>query len=291
MILLIGQGYIGSAFAAELAARDLSFMRATRPMCADFRDLWFFLRENKVKLVINAAGATGVPNVDWCNFNRSETLLSNLVLPVRIADACAATKIPLLHLSSGCLYDGKAPSPEGFRETDSPNFTFDQGRHSFYSASKALAERAISAHPDCWTCRIRMPFCEVPHPRNLLSRLLTYRKIFDSPPNSLSHLGECVRAALDLWTDDAPYGVFNLVQPGSVTNREIIELIRSILKPEREFEFFESDAVFYAHASAPRSNCVLSPAKAIAAGAELRDVREMLTSSLEHWQNRSSVGS
>ncbi len=38
--------------------------------------------------VINAAGVTGRPNVDWCESNKDETVRTNVVGTLTIADAC-----------------------------------------------------------------------------------------------------------------------------------------------------------------------------------------------------------
>jgi dTDP-4-dehydrorhamnose reductase len=291
MILLIGgTGWIGQAFARELSLRKLQFHVLSRRQMdyTKFDLLRVFLEEQKPDFIINAAGFCGTPNVDECESRQAETLLANTILPATIANACASNGLPWIHVSSGCIFDDA--SPDGaWTERDTPNFSFDNERHSFYSASKELGERVICPSiGNCYICRLRMPFSETSHPKNLLTKLQNYSQIYDSPPNSLSHLGECVRACIGLWETGAAPGTYNVVNPGQVANWEIVQMIRDILKPNRDFCWWEDEETFYrVGAKAQRSNCVLSPSKALAAGAKLRDAREAIEDSLRNWKAAS----
>jgi len=296
MILILGSGYIGQAFARELKSRKLDHAVLSRGEfdCTHFGTLSARLTLKCPELLINAAGFCGQPNVDEVETRQADAILSNVVLPRVVADACALMQIPWIHTSSGCVYDSAHchQPPEGFSENDTPNFSFRNPPCSFYSGTKSLAEEAIAGSSNCWICRLRLPFNEVPGPKNLLTKLQEYVQIYDSPPNSLSHLGDAVRACVDLWEKKASPGIYNVTNPGAVTNREIAGLIKRILNPMRDFQWWQDEATFYRFgAKAPRSNCILSTAKLEAAGIKLRPVMEALTWSLEHWQNRSSVGS
>ena len=87
--------------------------------------------------VFNAAGVTGRPNVDWCESHKTETIRSNVVGTLTLADVCLAHGLLLVNFATGCIfeYDGKHPlgSGVGFLEEDTPNFT-----GSFYSKTKAM---------------------------------------------------------------------------------------------------------------------------------------------------------
>ncbi len=109
MILLLGgTGYIGVAFALELANRREPFTALSRQELnyTRFDLLLGYLRANRPAFVINAAGYTGKPNVDACETARADTLQGNTLLPQTIAQACAATGTPWGHVSSGCIYAG-----------------------------------------------------------------------------------------------------------------------------------------------------------------------------------------
>src|SRR5439155_12336363 len=120
--------------------------------------------------------------------------------------------------------------------------------------------------------------------RNYLSKIQHYQKVYNNI-NSLSHRADFVRACLDLWESRAPFGVYNVTNPGAVTTSEVVDLIKRILKPHRTFEFWKDDAEFYSIASrAPRSNCILDVSKLLAAGVKIRSVKEALRSALLKWQ-------
>ncbi len=96
MILLLGaSGYIGSAFAAELQARNLEFKTLTRQQLdyTRFDLLSQYLNNSGSTFVVNAAGYTGKPNVDACETAKAQTLLGNTLLPQMIGHACAIARV------------------------------------------------------------------------------------------------------------------------------------------------------------------------------------------------------
>ena len=122
MILLLGAtGYIGTAFAEELARRGRDFRPVSRSE-ADytcFGPLLELLRRTKPEFVVNCAGFTGRPNVDACENAKADTLLGNALLPQTIAHACATVGIPWGHVSSGCIYTGaKVRGADGIWRTE-----------------------------------------------------------------------------------------------------------------------------------------------------------------------------
>jgi dTDP-4-dehydrorhamnose reductase len=313
MIVLLGAtGYIGQAFAQALLERQQPFKALARKDLdyTRFDRLLGFLREAKPSFLINAAGYTGKPNVDACETAKADTLVGNTLLPGAIAHACLATKTPWGHVSSGCIFSGAKvlqagkvvvekdlTKPElkeladrnpaalqGFTERDTPNFTFRDPPVSFYSGTKALAEEAIAGIGESYIWRLRIPFDEVDSPRNYLSKIQRYPKVYDNV-NSVSHRGDFVRACLDLWERRAPFGTYNVTNPGFVTTRQVVKMIETTLKPKRAFEFWESDEEFYqVAAKTPRSNCVLDATKLLATGVNLRPVEAALEVSLQDWK-------
>src|SRR5262249_11025009 len=132
--------------------------------------------------------------------------------------------------------------------------------------------------------RLRIPFDEEDNGRNYLSKVQRYAKGYDNV-NSISHRADFVRACLDLWEMRAPFGVYNVTNPGFVTTRQVVAEIERILKPGRAFEFWADDEEFYRLAAkTPRSNCVLDVSKLLGAGVKIRPVTEALEDSLKHWK-------
>ena len=313
MILLLGaSGYIGEAFAKEMRRRKADFVPLARKQTdyTRFDLLLEFLEAKKPEFVINAAGYTGKPNVDACELHKADTLQGNTLFPQTVAHACAAAKIPWGHVSSGCIFSGAKvfengktraekdltkpemrslveKSPEkicGFTETDAPNFSFRDGPCSFYSGSKALGEEAISGTGENYIWRLRIPFDEFDGARNYLSKVQRYAKVYDNV-NSISHRADFVRACLDLWKLRAPFGIYNVTNPGFVTTRHVVETIEKILKPKRKFGFWKNDEEFYkVAAKTPRSNCVMDVSKLLAVGVKIRGVEEAIEDSLKNWK-------
>jgi dTDP-4-dehydrorhamnose reductase len=316
MILLLGaSGFIGQAFASELQRRKVSFQPVSRASLdyTRFDQLLEFLRSSKASFVINASGHTGRPNVDASEEQKAETLHGNTVTPVTVVHACLAAGVPWAHVSSGCIYSGakvlqdgewkierdlnttalrerfrKEPAAfRGFDETDPPNFSFRQPPCSFYSASKALAEEALGPLPNGYLWRLRIPFDEQDNPRNYLTKLLSYPRVYDNI-NSLSHRADFARACVELWQTGAPFGIYNVTNPGAVSTREVIGEINAHLFPGRTFEFWDSDEEFYRlGAKTPRSNCILDTTKLTAAGVSMPPVKDAIRAALSQWSGRS----
>jgi dTDP-4-dehydrorhamnose reductase len=313
MILLLGaSGYVGQAYQRFFTARKIDFHAASRSQ-NDYlqrEGLLRLLDGVKPQFLINAAGYTGKPNVDACEKDWAGTLQGNTLFPAAVAHACAALEIPFGHVSSGCIYSGakvvangqthverdlsqpriqtllkENPGAfQGFVESDEPNFSFRQPPCSFYSGTKALAEEALKDIGNNYIWRLRIPFDQFDNPRNYLSKLQNYAKVYDNV-NSLSHRADFAAACLDLWQRRAPFGAYNVTNPGFVTSAQVVQMIQKILKPARSFEFWKNDEEFYRTAAkTPRSNCILDASKMLAAGVAMRPVEHALTDALEHWR-------
>lgn len=285
--LLGASGFIGTEFSTQIAERHAELLTVGRRDCNiyDVRQLVQHLRQLSPDALINCAGYTGQPNVDACENDRANCLAGNAVLPGVVAEACTAVNIAWGHVSSGCIFTGRRSDGGGFTECDAPNFTFRQNNCSFYSGTKALGEEVLTTAEKCYLWRLRIPFSSIDSPRNYLSKLMRYSKLLDAE-NSLSNLSEFVTACLDCFELGVPFGTYNLTNPGSVTTREVVALIRASGVSNKSFEFFENESQFMAQAAiAPRSNCVLDPSKALQAGLKLTEIRQSIQLALNSWQS------
>lgn len=287
MILLLGgNGYVGSAIQKNLTGRALPFTVASRAS-ADYSNpnvLVKMLRELRPEFLINAAGYTGKPNVDACEIHRTECLDGNAVLPGVIREACEQTQTPWGHVSSGCIFTGAKPDGSGFTENDAPNFSFRQNNCSFYSGCKALGEEVLEGAENCFIWRLRIPFNNINSERNYISKMMRYDRLLMAT-NSLSQLDEFADACVASWIQRVPFGTYNLTNPGSVTTRDVVRLIQKHGLSNRDFQFFESDDQFMKLAArTPRSNCVLDSTKAIAAGLPLNPIEEALEKAMKNWK-------
>ncbi|MCH2203653.1 MAG: sugar nucleotide-binding protein [Fuerstiella sp.] len=288
LVLLGGSGYVGQAMQKRLTARGMKYHSIARAEIdytneASLRD---YLRSVRPRYVLNAAGYTGRPNVDACEIHQAQCLAGNSVLPGIVRSACEELKIPWGHVSSGCIFTGDSENSSGFRECDTPNFTFRQDNCSFYSGCKALGEEVLAEAERCWIWRLRIPFNHIDSPRNYISKMLNYERLLDAT-NSLSHLDEFADACIECTEQEYEYGIWNLTNPGAVTTRRVIELAQKHGLSDKEFDFFESEAEFMqTAANTPRSNCVLDSSKAVAAGLSLSHVDDALEKAMKNWVSR-----
>jgi dTDP-4-dehydrorhamnose reductase len=313
MIILLGSsGYVGKEFERILSKRGMSYKALTRAQVdyTSAAQLRSHLVANRPDFIINAAGFTGKPNVDACELQKEETMKGNVDFPKMLAQVCHELGIPWGHVSSGCIFSGCLVEKEGkwiaeknmnqdyirkialtepnrlkgFDESFVPNFSFNDGPCSYYSGTKALGEEAIKGIGSHYVWRLRIPFNEINNPRNYLTKIQTYAKVYDNL-NSLSHLEDFVNACIDCWVKHVPYGTYNVTNPGYVSTRQVVESIKKILKPSREFIFWENDEEFYRlGAKALRSNCILDAGKLLAAGVNMRTVEDALRDSIREWE-------
>ena len=285
--LLGGSGYVGQSYQALLRRKAVPF-RNLRRAEVDYTNpsvLGDLLRRERPAFLINAAGYTGKPNVDACELHKAECLFGNVVLPGFIAQVCAEAGVPWGHVSSGCIYNGARPDGSGFHEEDTPNFTFRSNHCSFYSGSKALGEEVLAGTASVYLWRLRIPFNEVDHPRNYLTKLMRYERLL-AAANSISQLDEFAAATFACWEKRVPFGTYNVTNPGAISTREIVELIRRSGVCTKEFKFFASEDEFMrVAAKTPRSNCIMNASKLAAAGIRLTEIHAAVERDLRRWRS------
>ncbi len=286
IVILGASGYIGHAYTDFFSRQKIGYIPLSRSR-VDYSDtvaLTRFLEQAKPRFLINCAGYTGKPNVDACESNKSESLLGNSVLPGIIRQACENTGTPWGHVSSGCIYTGRRPDGGGFTESDPPNFSFRTDNCSFYSGTKALGEEVLQGASSCYIWRLRIPFDHRDSPRNYLSKLLRYPKLLQAE-NSLSCLHDFPRACYQTYDKNLPHGIYNITNPGSVTTKEVVQMILHKKLTDKKFCFFDSENDFMKTAAkTPRSNCVLDTHKITSSGIALPHVHQAIADSIDRWQ-------
>jgi nucleoside-diphosphate-sugar epimerase len=117
---------------------------------------------------------------------------------------------------------------------------------------------------------------------------MAYDRLLDVR-NSLCQLDEFVRACTQCWEKRLPYGIYNVTNPGAVSTREVVELIRkSGLCRDKEFRFFESEDEFMATAAkTPRASAVMDSSKILSHGVPLTEVHQAIETCLKNWKAAS----
>ena len=260
MYIILGKnGYIAEAIVKELKSRDLPHVAWSRSE-VDYTNL-AELKYNLYILgddlhIINCAGYIGKPNVDACELEKADCIEGNVLLPLMLAQLCCEKKYQFTQISSGCIYGGYE---KHFTEKDTPNFDFQNG--SFYSGTKALAEKVVlQNNPNSYVFRLRIPFDQYASPRNYLTKLLSYDTLLDAE-NSLSHRADFAKYVMELINQEVPHGIYNVTNKGSVTTKDVVELIKKHNLSNKDFKFFDDLESFGKETIAPRSNCVLDTTK------------------------------
>lgn len=283
MILLFGsRGYIGSEFKKQLSKRKIPFISWQGARKTSFDQLQTLFKLNKINYVINAAGYTGKPNVDACELNKEETFYGNVLWPQILVHFCQLNDIVLGHVSSGCIYAGKRQDGSGFTEEDEPNFSFKQNNCSFYSGTKALAETSVSSYEKNYIWRLRIPFEKNDNPRNYISKMLKYPKLLQAE-NSISNKEEFVSACIECIIKNVPFGIYNVVNTGSITTEALVSKLKNTIAKNRDFNLISEEELYKNYASAPRSNCVMSNTKLLNTGIKIKSVGESLDYCLNNW--------
>ena len=218
------------------------------------------IAEAKPDVVINCAGKTGRPNIDWCvetTHNQRTTHLVNAAALTIISAACQKHDAKLVHLSSGCLWTSGKDITET-ASTDAP---------SFYSQSKVDGEMNLDWSRDL-IIRLRMPFDDTDSQRSLISKLTKYSKVI-SEDNSLTYIPDLVDAVKHL-VDNKHVGVYNVVNKGAVNGEQILKLYKKIVDPTHEYELVTMKYLLDNKlCTEGRSNCTLSGAKLEATGFDI----------------------
>lgn len=275
-ILVFGAGWLGHKFAeqlgGQLAPTDIS----------DSSAVAHILDEVKPEIVVNTAGKTGRPNIDWCEDHKIETINSNITGALVLMRACVDRGIQLAHLSSGCIFDGAAPGPNGFSEEDEAKPV------SFYSWSKATADEILKKFP-VLILRLRMPIDGEPGPRNLISKLASYPNIIDVE-NSVTIVDDLLSATAAL-IEKKKTGIYNVTNPGHVFHRDIMRWYKEIVDPSHVYTLIPGDELLSRGLTkAGRSNCVLDTTKLQNEGIILENAEDAIKACLrEYALNRSKA--
>lgn len=270
-IVVFGPGFLGTRLAETLPSAVLS-----RADITDRAAVGAALREHGATAVVNAAGKTGKPNVDWCESHPLETANGNVVGPLVLAEACASHGAYLLHLASGCIFYGDSPTPGGWLEDDFANPT------SLYSRTKYAADLVLSKLPDVGIARLRMPVDEVPGSRNLITKLAAYPRVVDVE-NSVTIVRDLVDVVRKL-VEKRATGVFHATNPGAMRHRDLLALYRELVDPAHQVELIsEQELLSSGLIVKARSNCILQSPRLAALGIEMRPLDIALRDTMERY--------
>lgn len=264
-------GWIGQQLITLLSQQGHTALRAISRL-ENREALINELEHIKPDFVINAAGITGRPNVDWCEDHREETMRANVLGTLNLADVTFLKGIHLTNISTGCIYQYDKHHPMyssiGFTEEEEPNFN-----SSFYSDTKILAEKLICKYPHVLHLRLRMPIADDLTQRAFVGKIIHYKKLINIP-NSMAVMHDLLPVIIDM-TEKKCTGIYNFVNPGTLSHHEVIELYKKYIDPNHHYDTFtleEQDAIL----KVPRSNCELDVTKLLHLYPDIPSIKESI---------------
>ncbi|HLF18215.1 MAG TPA: sugar nucleotide-binding protein [Candidatus Omnitrophota bacterium] len=268
-ILILGKGFIGERLQEELKC-PVSTKRIRT-----FNDVYGLIKKYRPKIIINCIGHTGKKNVDGCEAALDKTLQANAYVPLLLAEAALRENIKLIHLSSGCIYHG---TPAPITETKIPDY-YDL----YYSRSKIYAENALeqlSKHYDILIARIRVPLDNRPHPKNILTKLLSFKKVIDNP-NSITYIPDFIRALKLLIRKNAK-GTYNIALKGGLYYNDILNTYNKAAVKKHAYKVIKLKNL-----KLKRTNLLLSTAKLEKAGFKVRTPKEVIKECVKEYLRSS----
>lgn len=258
--LILGKGFIGTRI-QEVFGCDIS-----EGKIYTFKDAEDVIKNYNPNIIINCIGHTGKNNIDDCELDKDKTLFANTFVPIILAEVALRNNIKMVHISSGCIYHYDYSKDNPIDEEKEPDFF-----ELFYSRTKIYSDQALSIlskkYPILIT-RIRVPLDNRPHPRNILTKLISYKKVINIP-NSLTYIPGFINALIFLIKINAQ-GIYNVVNKGTLRYPELMEIYRKYVTN------FKYEVIDFKETNLVRTNLILSTEKLEEAGFEVRDIHEVL---------------
>lgn len=258
-MIILGDGYIANKiskyFGFPIVKNRINF----------YEDAEQVIEEYKPEGIINCIGFTGYINVDDCEKDLNKTLQSNVMVPLLLAEVCIKYGIKLIHISSGCIYNYDYDMMAPLTEAAMPTF-FDLA----YSRSKFYSEEALlplTYSKDILITRVRIPLDDEPHPRNVLTKVLSFKEIIDIP-NSVTYLPDFMRALDHLLVIDAR-GIYNTVNEGGLRYPDLLDVYNKHAEKIHEYKVIPFLPM-------PRTNLLLSTDKLSDSGFSVRHIKDVL---------------
>lgn len=265
-ILVLGKGFIGARLIEEL---DCAISDRKIYSLKDAEDE---INRHKPEIIINCIGFTG-RNVDECELDKDKCLMANTFVPIILAELAGRKNIRLVHISSGCIYHFDYSQDTPITEDKIPDYF-----ELFYSRTKIYAERALEALVQRYPfliVRIRIPLDNQAHPKNLLAKLINYKKVIDIP-NSVTYIPDFIKALKHLIEIHAT-GIYNIVNKGTLKYPELLEVYKKYVPG------FEYEIIDYKKLNLNRTNLILSTEKLEKTGFKARDIHEVLEECIKNY--------
>jgi dTDP-4-dehydrorhamnose reductase len=268
-------GQLGSTIGQRLASRwsivaqargdlDLSDSKAIRDTVAKVRP----------DVIVNCAAYT---DVDGAETAAAKALTVNGLAVGTLARAAREVGAPLVHYSTDFVFDGRGTRPYTEDDPTAPE--------SAYAASKLLGEWFAADAPRHFVLRVESLFGG-PHRRSSIDRIVdalvagAEARVFSDRIVTPSFVDDVADATEALLRQHAAPGVYHCVNSGQATWLEVGEAVLATLQPRPAGRLVPVKVADVPMKAKRPQYCALSNAKLRAAGIEMRDWRDALSSYL-----------
>jgi len=273
-ILVFGNGWIGNKFIERYPEARLSTVMIEKP-----QDMTEVLELEEPDEVLNCAGLTGTPNVDWCETHQLETAMANTWLPILMANECAKLGIHFTHLSSGCQFYGDAPHADGWHEDDYANPV------AYYSKTKAAADIILGTLHNVAVVRLRLPLDSEPSLKNTITKLAGYSKVLDVV-NSVTVMDDLLEVFYQVIQKRAT-GIFHAVNPQPLAYRDLLRWYEEIVDPNHKNEWITEEQMLADGLTAKkRSTNILANRHLFETGIFMRPTEEAVKDTLRKYAKK-----
>ena len=266
-ILIFGNGYIGQKLQTHLNC-EVSNKRILQT-----QDIIDEINKYKADVIINCIGYTGDGNVDGCDKQVNKTIVLNTFLPILFLEAKYRTGVKLVHISSGCMYEYDYEKDTPIKENKKPDYF-----KLYYSRSKIYAERVLGN--DALIVRIRIPLDDKPNQKNILDKLIKYRKVIDVS-NSVTYLPDFVKMVEHLIKKNAK-GIYNTVNEGGLRYKDLLDTYNKYAYKPIDYEILPLENL-----KLNRTNLIMSTKKLQNTGFKVRPINEVLEECVKNYLSQA----
>jgi dTDP-4-dehydrorhamnose reductase len=231
-ILFFGyKGWIGSQILELLNSNDNEIITTDIRVdnSKEIEDLIISTNPDRIICVIGRTYGDNINSIDYLEQKGKLkiNINDNLYSPFILAFLSNKYNIHLTYMGTGCIFNGY---DKEYNENDEPDFF-----GSSYSIVKGFTDKIMHLYDNVLNVRIRMPISsDLDCNRNFINKIINYKKICNMR-NSMTVLPDLLPLLIDMIIKKET-GTINLVNPGSITHNEILEIYKENINPEHEWE-------------------------------------------------------
>ena len=231
----------------------------------EIEDLLIATKPDRIICVIGRTYGDNINSIDYLEQkgNLKININDNLYSPFILALLSNKYNIHLTYMGTGCIFNGY---DKEYSEIDEPNYY-----GSSYSIVKGFTDKIMRLYENVLNVRIRMPISnDLKSNRNFINKIINYKKIC-SMHNSMTVLPELLPLLIDMIIKKET-GTINLVNPGSISHNEILEIYKEFINPELKWENITNDELNTLLLS-ERSNNILDTTKLQTLYPNVKDIK------------------